>query len=229
MTTRARIRFFGHATFGVELPGGAHLCIDPYEAGAYGGKVALDPLPDVFSHVVCSHWHGDHNAWHTLPSAQRIFDGHDNGTWSLRTRTAFHDEHLGRLRGGTTDILDIRADGARIVFCGDLGERATGALLEFVSTPRPDVLIVPVGGHFTLEADGAAELVTLARPRAVIACHSADDGTCFAELAPRGLFDMRFERHIDAGSFYDLPDDDDVDVVSTAVVTIQRSSSSTTR
>jgi L-ascorbate metabolism protein UlaG (beta-lactamase superfamily) len=219
--TAAVLRFWGHATFSVALPSGEHLCIDPFESGAYGGKVALPPLPDVFTHVVCSHQHGDHNAWHTIPSARRVFDGFDDGRIAVRTRSAFHDEHQGRLRGGTTDVLDLRLGGLRIVHCGDLGERPVGALLDFIARPRPDVLIVPVGGHFTLDADGAAELVDAARPRFALPCHSADDGTLFAELGLRSLFTMRFADIRERGELTLDAESTDADD-GTAVVVLSR-------
>lgn len=219
--TTAVLRFWGHATFSIALPSGEHVCIDPYEAGAYGGKIALPPLPDVFTHVVCSHQHGDHNAWHTIPAAQRIFDGFDNSHLSLHTRSAFHDEHQGRLRGGTTDVLDFRVGGLRIVHCGDLGERPVGALLDFFAQPRPDILIVPVGGHFTLDADGAAELVAAVAPHFAVPCHSADDGTLFAELGPRSLFTMRFADVREAAELA-LDTSDGAEPDSTTVVVLGR-------
>jgi L-ascorbate metabolism protein UlaG (beta-lactamase superfamily) len=190
----ASLRFLGHACFALELPDGRELVVDPYRAGGFGGRVALPPLPDRFDLAVATHLHDDHAAFDAVPSARIVGVPHHDAVLSVRGVTAAHDEHGGRLRGGLVQVLCIETAGTRLAFCGDLGERPAGALLDALLALAPDVLVVPVGGHFTLGADGAAELTALLRPSVVIPCHSADDGTRFAELAPRALFVARFAR-----------------------------------
>ena len=55
----------------------------------------------------------------------------------------------------------VEGDSGVVAHCGDLGERPEGPLLQALVDAKLDVLIVPVGGYFTLGADGAAELVRL--------------------------------------------------------------------
>lgn len=191
----ATISFYGHACFGVELQGD-HICIDPYRSGGFNGLVALPPLPDHFTAVACTHWHDDHAAVDTIPGARPIVPGDSGAGWSLRAVTAAHDEHGGALRGGLIQMLVLSTCAGHIVHCGDLGQLPTPALLaslrEATGGARIDVLIIPVGGHFTLGGDGAAAWVEALRPAAVVPCHSADDGTLFSELAPRRNFLNRF-------------------------------------
>lgn len=190
------LRFFGHACFGVQTEE-AHLCIDPFESGAFGGAVTLPPLPDAFTHWVATHEHADHNAGHTLPSAARVAPPArgcttEVGDVRMEATLAAHDEFGGKLRGGLTALLRLTVptpDGAKvIVHCGDLGERPAGALLDWLLAVPTDVLIVPVGGYFTLGPDGAAEVVRLVRPHTVVPCHAREHGVTLPELGSVGAF-----------------------------------------
>ena len=110
------------------------------------------------------------------------------GTIEIFANRAWHDEHQGRLRGGATDILWCHTRHGVVVHLGDLGERPAGPLLDRVSSEAIEVLIVPVGGYFTIGPDAAAELVGRLRPRVVIPCHSSDDGVRLPPLGPRDAF-----------------------------------------
>ena len=89
------IRFHGHACFGLDLPDGTSLCIDPFEAGGFGGLLPHGGVPDRYSRVVCTHEHADHNATHAVPSARRIAQQHREQGLHIDTFTAPHDEHGG--------------------------------------------------------------------------------------------------------------------------------------
>ncbi len=195
--TGVRVRFHGHACIELQDVDGVRICVDPFESGGFGGAVALPPLPDHFAAWVASHDHVDHSAGHTIPQAERLVAPTRAGRFHVDTHTAFHDEFGGRLRGGSTDALRFTADGVTILHCGDLGERPDGALLAWMQERPIDLLVVPVGGYFTLGPDGAAELTATLAPRFVLPCHSADDGVRLPQLGPRRLFDARFERHDD--------------------------------
>lgn len=181
----------GHACFDVALPDGRRLVVDPYQAGDFGGRIALQPLVDAFDLVASTHPHRDHAAFDAVPSARRVAPPYADPGLQLTSRVAAHDELGGRLRGGLIELLDLRAGGVRVVFCGDLGERPVGATLQWLCAPRVDVLVVPVGGYFTMGADAAAELVAMARPKVVIPCHAQGDGATFEELQSAERFVRR--------------------------------------
>lgn len=181
------LTFYGHACFALHADG-VRLLLDPYEPGSLNGAVQLPALPDHFDAVACTHGHVDHAAVHTVPSAQ-VLDGDARfGPFTLERYTAHHDEHGGRLRGGSTDLIRIRVHQTCIVHAGDLGERPTGRLLDWLRREPIDALIVPVGGYYTIGPNAARELVRLVAPRRVIPCHSAADGVCLPALAPRDAF-----------------------------------------
>ena len=81
---------------------------------------------------------------------------------------AFHDDVRGRQRGGDT-IFCFAVDGIRVCHMGDLGqipdEQQAGEIGQI------DVLLIPVGGYFTLEPDAAGHVVDKIKPGVVIPMH----------------------------------------------------------
>lgn len=183
--------FWGHACFGVHQGGTHLLLIDPFDPEGLGAVSGPTPIPVSYAYVVASHAHSDHAAFHTQGQAQQLHAPCSTEHFAIETRTVAHDEFGGRLRGGTTDILDIRIQGLRILHCGDIGERPSPSLLNWMATPTPDLLIVPAGGYFTLGADGASELAAAVDPRHVVFCHTADDGLPLPQLDGRHVVRQR--------------------------------------
>lgn len=73
-----------------------------------------------------------------------------------------------RCRGGNI-VFVINMDGVKVAHLGDLGcipdHNVLGALQNV------DVMLLPVGGHYTIDGETAAEIVRLTRPRTVIPMH----------------------------------------------------------
>jgi len=82
---------------------------------------------------------------------------------------AWHDADEGRERGATAMFL-VEVDGVRIVHCGDLGQtRLTPEQIEVLG--EIDLLLIPVGGKFTVDGQQAAGIVRQIKPRSVIPIH----------------------------------------------------------
>ena len=82
---------------------------------------------------------------------------------------AWHDNHHGAKRGATALFL-IETDGVRILHCGDLGQRElTPDQLEAIG--RVDVLLIPVGGTYTIDGADAARITDQVAPRFVVPIH----------------------------------------------------------
>lgn len=187
------LRFRGHACFELQAGDGTRLCVDPYEAGGFGGAVDLPALPDDFDAWVATHGHPDHAAGHAVPSAVALQAPAAFGPFDIAAQRAWHDEFAGRLRSGPVDLLRITVDGTVVVHLGDLGERPVGAVLDWLCATPIDVLIAPVGGYFTGGPDAAVELVSMLKPRIVVPCHAAEDGVQVPQLGSRDLFLRRFD------------------------------------
>lgn len=187
--------FWGHACFGIHVDGQPLLLIDPFDPRGLAGVAGPPPIPLPYPYLIASHEHSDHAAFHTQPNAQLLHAPCPLPSGgSIDRRIVAHDEFGGRLRGGTSQILDLRLHGVRIVHCGDLGERLQGDLLTWLQVPTPEVLIVPAGGYFTLGADGASELAAAVEATVTTFCHTQDDGLPLPPLAPQDVIRKRVAR-----------------------------------
>ncbi|RDV39850.1 hypothetical protein DV096_04605 [Bradymonadaceae bacterium TMQ3] len=168
------LTWYGHACFG--LHAGAHsLLIDPYRPGGFGGAMALPPIGDPFDAVVVTHEHDDHAALDALVHPAPRVEAGPTGPFTLTRTRVYHDEYRGRRRGGTTDILSIAFANRRLVHLGDVGHSPRPDDLKALNAgPRIDLLIVPVGGYFTIGAAQAWEWCRALSPRAVVPTHAAD-------------------------------------------------------
>ena len=188
---RLSVVFWGHACFGIHLDDAPFLLIDPFDPRGLGETPGPPALPVEYPHVVATHEHSDHAAFHTQPSARVVGVPGSLGPLALDYRSGAHDPLGGRLRGGSVRILELRLGELRVVHASDLGERPQGALLDWLCEPTPDLLIVPAGGYFTLNADGAAELVARVQPRHAVFCHTQDDGLPLPQLDTQSLIRRR--------------------------------------
>lgn len=157
----------GHAKFLIELENGLRIVTDPYDKTC-GYPVA--PVPaDV---VLVSHGHHDHNAVDTIPGSPRVIS--EKGTYDLGDGVtvvaveAFHDGEQGARRGRTL-LFSIHAEGLTAVHLGDLGHLPTREQCMLLG--YADVLMIPVGGHFTIDAPTAKETAERLHARVVLPMH----------------------------------------------------------
>lgn len=157
---RTTIQWLGHSCFRIDN-GINSIVIDPYN-----DRTGYPPLRTRASITVASHGHGDHNC---LEAVVRLpYDGEASCAIEVGTIETFHDDAGGAQRG-TNRVHIVRTGGFTIVHLGDLGHLLTDAQAEAIG--RPDVLLVPVGGFYTIDAEQAAATVRRIRPRIVIPMH----------------------------------------------------------
>jgi L-ascorbate metabolism protein UlaG (beta-lactamase superfamily) len=159
-----RITWLGHASFMIESEG-RKLVTDPYD------KIGLQ-FPSVSANVVTtSHSHFDHSATSLVHGRPRIISGtgrFDEDPFRIKGLPTYHDEAKGSKRGQNTAYL-IEAEGIRVCHLGDLGHVLTAG--DAASFSRVDILMVPVGGVFTIDAAGAQEVCETLDPRIVLPMH----------------------------------------------------------
>lgn len=157
----------GHAKFLIELENGLRVVTDPYDATC--GYPVAPVQADV---VLVSHGHHDHNAVDTIPGTPRVIDQageYDLGDGVIVTAVeAFHDDAEGTKRGRTL-LFSVRAEGLNALHLGDLGHIPTAAQAEALGAA--DVLMVPVGGFFTIDAAQAKATAELLQARVVLPMH----------------------------------------------------------
>lgn len=176
------ISFLGHSSF--RLKGkNTTVVTDPYDSstGLKYPKVEADV-------VTISHDHRDHNAAGLVGGAPFIVSG--PGEYEIRGVkivgvASFHDEKKGELRGKNT-IYNIKIDDLYICHLGDLGQTAlTDEQLEAIG--QVDILLIPVGGVYTIDAGGAAKIAASLEAKVVIPMHYAEP-TINLKLEPADKF-----------------------------------------
>jgi len=93
--------------------------------------------------------------------------------------STFHDEVKGKKRGRNVVYL-IEIDKVKLVHLGDLGHQLSQKELEIIN--GVDILIIPVGGVYTLDSKEAIKLISQVEPRLVIPMHYSLSGLRNKEL-----------------------------------------------
>ncbi len=160
------LKWFGHACFLITSSRGVRILTDPFDA------TVGYPVPQVEADVVTSsHDHFDHNnvsAARQNPTALKGKGKYEKNGVRIYPVASFHDTEHGAKRGPNT-IFVMEVDGMRLVHMGDIGHDLSRQQLDEIG--RVDVLLVPVGGTYTIDAAGARRLVEATSPRVVIPMH----------------------------------------------------------
>ena len=121
--------------------------------------------------VTISHDHADHSYVKGVTGSPRLIDGPGEyeveGVFITGVPT-YHDSQQGAVRGKNLAFI-LEAEDIRVCHLGDLGHTPTAEQVEELS--GLDILLIPVGGHTTIDGAAAAEVVSLLEPRLVIPMH----------------------------------------------------------
>lgn len=179
----------GHAKFLMELDNGMRIVTDPYDSTC---GYPITPVPaDV---VLVSHGHHDHNAVETIPGTPCVIDRAGEYDLGDGVRVvaveADHDDAGGTKRGKTL-LFSIRAKGLNAVHLGDMGHLPTQAQCEKLG--KVDVLIIPVGGFYTINASAAKETAALLQARVILPMHYKTRVNADWPIAPVEEFTKLFD------------------------------------
>lgn len=162
-----RIQYYGHSCFLITTDSGTRILTDPCDPST--GYTLKNIRCDC---VTISHTHFDHGYTDAAVGSPAVLEsGADIKIGDIRIYTAetFHDDKEGELRGENT-VFCFEADGLRIAHLGDFGE----AELRDETAERigqPDILFIPVGGTFTVDAAGALAVAEKLNPKILIPMH----------------------------------------------------------
>ena len=161
------IQHIGHAEFLLEAESGFRLVTDPYDATC---GYPLKPLQA--DAALVSHHHHDHDAVDQITGNPRVIDQPGQYTLEKDVRVTavkgFHDDTRGAKRGETL-LFAIEMEGLKLVHLGDLGEMLSPEQIETLK--QPDVLMIPVGGFFTIDGDQAAAIAEKLGARMILPMH----------------------------------------------------------
>lgn len=173
------ISYLGHSCF--KLSGKKiSILVDPYDPAKVGLKLAKQDA-DV---VTVSHAHRDHDYTEVMKTPDYLLLDAP-GEYEVKESeiigvSSYHDDKQGAERGLNT-IFTYEIDDIKVCHLGDLGVELTSEQLEKVD--GVDILLIPVGGTYTIDAKTAVKVISQVEPKIVIPMHYKQ-GEGFKDLAP---------------------------------------------
>ena len=163
-----KIKWLGHASFLITSEDGLRIVTDPYSVGGGINYGRIEETADV---VTVSHKHYDHDNVASVKGKPEIVD--TPGATKVKGIdfkgfASYHDEAAGKQRGPNI-ILCFTLDGMRICHLGDLGHQLEGSKTAEIG--KVDILLIPVGGLFTIDAKVATTVCEALNPKVVIPMH----------------------------------------------------------
>lgn len=169
------LRWHGQSFFELTTSKGTRIVFDPHAIEEYGRKSVQADL------VLLSHLHNDHTQIDVVENASKakIINGlvprNKKVDWnlvdekfrdvSIRTVGTYHDNSQGMERGRNA-VFVLNVDGLRVAFLGDLGHALSDARVKEIGPV--DVLMIPVGGIYTLNGSEAKRVVQQLKPKKYI-------------------------------------------------------------
>lgn len=179
---KVELRYLGQSFFVLTTSAGTKIAIDPHAIDQLGRPTAAADL------VLITHPHPDHvrldaienrakakviEGIKTLPPAAE--GGPPRMAWNpvdetfkdakIRSVGTFHDMVQGMSRGRNT-VFIVEADGLKFVHLGDLGHTLSDDQIRQIGPV--DVLMIPVGGVYTLNGARAKEVMVQLKPRRIV-------------------------------------------------------------
>lgn len=190
-----KIQYLGHACFKL-ISGDDSLIIDPYADDSVDG---FGHLREEATMVIYSHKHADHYGVDCV----KLIDG-DESKFKVDFIQSWHDDQEGALRGPNL-IHVITCEGLHIAHLGDLGCPLNEEQKEQLT--NLDVLMIPVGGHFTIDADLAANITKSLAPKCAIPMHYRGDGFGYDVLSTVDEYTRHFDNVRKVGNIIEINND----------------------
>ncbi len=163
-----KVKWLGHACFMITSDAGTKIITDPYVTG---GNLSYGEIKETADIVTVSHDHADHNNADAVRGNPEVVRGavtrkikgiEFNGI------PTYHDDAGGKLRGSNT-VFCFEVDGVRVCHLADLGHQLSDK--QVAELGRVDILLIPVGGFYTIDAKVAGQICDKLKPKVIIPMH----------------------------------------------------------
>ncbi|MCK5052370.1 MAG: MBL fold metallo-hydrolase [Candidatus Cloacimonetes bacterium] len=164
-----RLKWFGHSMWKISNDN-VSIITDPFTDIGY--KMPTTETADI---ILSSHDHFDHNNFELIggnPEIIKIEGKFNISGINIQTFQTFHDETKGSERGDNL-LMKFELDGRTFLHCGDLGHMISDELIEEIGDI--DVLMIPIGGHYTIDAKTAKSIADKIDPTIVFPMHYKTD------------------------------------------------------
>lgn len=177
-----KIKYHGHACFSVTSDNYT-VVIDPYK-----GVEGFKDIDLVANEVICSHSHQDH----CYTDGVKI--NKTNSPFINEKISVFHDNEKGNKRG-LNDINILKAENKVVVHLGDLGHLLDDGIVSKIK--NCDVLMIPVGGFFTIGNEESLQIIEAVNPKFIIPMHYKDNDKGLGVLATVDEFINKADKYLD--------------------------------
>ncbi|MCX7918031.1 MAG: MBL fold metallo-hydrolase [bacterium] len=173
------VLWYGQSSFVITGEKGFRVVTDPYKPGGFDGAIGYKPITVSADVVTVSHEHADHNYVEQIggnptvlrsPGKQKVKEVEIIGIES------FHDKMFGVQRGKNT-IFKFAIDSITFCHLGDLGTTLSKSQIEQLG--KINILMIPVGGTYTIDWQDAWKVIDQLKPNIVIPMHYKTDAVKF--------------------------------------------------
>lgn len=164
-----KIKWWGHSCFSIEADG-IKILTDPYDDSLPYKKFSDQP-----DYVTVSHGHYDHSAVERVDGNFKIINTEaslKNDELKVEAISSYHDSSKGKNRGKNLIYL-IQIGTKKVCHLGDLGHELNSQTIKKIK--NVDLLLIPVGGNYTIDAEIAYKLVGKIEPKLTIPMHFKTD------------------------------------------------------
>ena len=177
-----KVKWLGHASFMITSDTGVKIITDPYVTG---GNLSYGEIKESADIVTVSHDHADHNNAAAVSGNPAVVRGNTEAKGiKFNGIPSYHDDIGGSQRGNNV-IFCFEVDGVKVCHLGDLGHQLSDKQLAEMG--QVDVLLIPVGGFFTIDAAAATQVCDRIKPGVIIPMHFKND-KCDYPIAGVGEF-----------------------------------------
>jgi L-ascorbate metabolism protein UlaG (beta-lactamase superfamily) len=163
-----KVKWLGHSCFLITSKEGIRVIADPY---AVGEGINYSPIKESADIVVVSHGHGDHNNVSAVRGKPEVIKGVGKKSAKgiqFRGVATYHDASQGKQRGPNT-VFCFTLDEIKICHLGDLGHLLSPGQINEIG--GVDILFIPVGGFYTIDAAEASKVCEQLKPKIIIPMH----------------------------------------------------------
>jgi len=197
-----KIKWLAHAAFLITAGDGTRIITDPYETSE---SLRYGEITEAADIVTVSHEHGDHNNVGAVKGNPQVVKGDAEAKGiKIRAVATAHDDKSGGERGPNT-IFCFEIDGIRVCHAGDLGHLLSAKQVAAIGPV--DVLMVPVGGFFTIDASAATKVCQQLNPKVIIPMHFKTEKLAFPIQDAEGFLEGKDNVTRAAGSEIELTKD----------------------
>ena len=165
-----KIKWLGHASFMITSESGTKIITDPYVVDE---RLTYGEIKESADIITVSHEHGDHSNVAAVKGNPGVVRGTTKVKGIEFTGISTCHDNSGGSQRGKNIVLCFELDGIKVCHLGDLGHSLSDK--QAAELGSIDILLIPVGGFYTIDAEVATQVCDKLKPKVVIPMHFRND------------------------------------------------------